>query len=532
MLRSRSGTIVVAGIGVLALGAAAAFASAQYMDRAAVESTSPGRGQAVPTARPTIVVTTANAGRVSDLHMTLDGRDVTRRVRGAGNRLVLQAGRLRQGRHTAEIGFSTRNVFSRSVSRRWTFTIDTKRPALALASPARGAVVNHRKVRFKGTGEPRARVRVTWKGGSRTVRVNRRGKWSLIARLPEGRVSTKVLALDRAGNGTASLRGVLVDTSAPVLRLNRPNGGKALTATDEPLLYGSIPNDSPGRLTFGAVINGKPVAAVRGAAAAAAASGAYTEAGVSSAPAGTSVQVEGHRFTLSLGKLPQGLNRITVWVRDPAGNMARRRMRVMVDSTSLFGASTMVAGARGDDVVGLQERLGSLGLYRGKPTGRYGKGTIAAVRRYQRRFDLGVDGQVGQATLRKMAGRIVIDLSAFQLSLIRDGRTAMSFPVAVGQAAYPTPTGTYAIVTKQVDPTWLPPNSPWASGLGPIPPGPGNPLGTRWIGTSAPAVGIHGTPADYTIGTAASHGCIRMHIPDVEKLYDQVQVGMEVDIVS
>ncbi|MDX6647170.1 MAG: L,D-transpeptidase ErfK/SrfK [Miltoncostaeaceae bacterium] len=61
-------------------------------------------------------------------------------------------------------------------------------------------------------------------------------------------------------------------------------------------------------------------------------------------------------------------------------------------------------------------------------------------------------------------------------------------------------------------------------------PGPGNPLGTRWIGTSAPAVGIHGTPADYTIGSRASHGCIRMHIPDVEKLYEQVTVGMEVDI--
>ena len=88
------------------------------------------------------------------------------------------------------------------------------------------------------------------------------------------------------------------------------------------------------------------------------------------------------------------------------------------------------------------------------------------------------------------------------------------------------------MVQKQVDPTWLPPNSPWAKGLGPIPPGPGNPLGTRWIGTSAPAVGIHGTPADYSIGTAASHGCIRMHIPDVEKLYDQVEVGTEVDIVS
>ncbi len=79
------------------------------------------------------------------------------------------------------------------------------------------------------------------------------------------------------------------------------------------------------------------------------------------------------------------------------------------------------------------------------------------------------------------------------------------------------------------NPTWIPPNSPWAKGLEPIPPGPGNPLGTRWIGTSAPAVGFHGTPQDWSIGTAASHGCLRMHIPDVEKLYEQVQVGWTVE---
>ena len=67
-------------------------------------------------------------------------------------------------------------------------------------------------------------------------------------------------------------------------------------------------------------------------------------------------------------------------------------------------------------------------------------------------------------------------------------------------------------------------------GLGPIPPGNGNPLGTRWIGTSAPAIGIHGTYADYSIGSAASHGCLRMLIPEVEELYEDVAVGMPVEI--
>ena len=76
------------------------------------------------------------------------------------------------------------------------------------------------------------------------------------------------------------------------------------------------------------------------------------------------------------------------------------------------------------------------------------------------------------------------------------------------------------------------PSSPWAAGLGPIPPGPGNPLGTRWIGTSAPGIGIHGTHAPSTVGTAASHGCIRMYMSDVEWLFERVRVGTPVFFVA
>ena len=82
----------------------------------------------------------------------------------------------------------------------------------------------------------------------------------------------------------------------------------------------------------------------------------------------------------------------------------------------------------------------------------------------------------------------------------------------------------------QMNPTWLPPNSDWAKDAKPIPPGATNPLGTRWIGTSAPGVGIHGTPDDASIGSYASHGCIRMHIPDAEDLYARVVIGMPVII--
>lgn len=124
---------------------------------------------------------------------------------------------------------------------------------------------------------------------------------------------------------------------------------------------------------------------------------------------------------------------------------------------------------------------------------------------------------------------IVIDRGNFRLTWYK-GNKKRSFPIAVGQAAYPTPTGDFQVTQKQVNPTWFPPSSPWADGLGPVPPGVSNPLGTRWIGTSAPAIGMHGTPSSGTIGSRASHGCIRMYISDVEKLYPLVDIGTPVFI--
>lgn len=125
---------------------------------------------------------------------------------------------------------------------------------------------------------------------------------------------------------------------------------------------------------------------------------------------------------------------------------------------------------------------------------------------------------------------IVVSRSQFKLRLYNGEKRIRTYPVAVGQPAYPTPTGNYEVVMKQVDPTWFPPSSPWAAGLGPIPPGSGNPLGTRWIGTSASGIGMHGTPNSSSIGTAASHGCIRMYIGDAEDLYARVELGTPVFI--
>jgi lipoprotein-anchoring transpeptidase ErfK/SrfK len=127
---------------------------------------------------------------------------------------------------------------------------------------------------------------------------------------------------------------------------------------------------------------------------------------------------------------------------------------------------------------------------------------------------------------------IVIRRGSNRLYLYNGMRFWRVFGVATGQSRYPTPLGRWQIVVKWRNPWWYPPNSSWAKGTKPIPPGPGNPLGTRWMGLSASGVGIHGTPDDASVGYSASHGCIRMHIPDAEWLFNHVTIGTTVFIVA
>jgi lipoprotein-anchoring transpeptidase ErfK/SrfK len=137
-----------------------------------------------------------------------------------------------------------------------------------------------------------------------------------------------------------------------------------------------------------------------------------------------------------------------------------------------------------------------------------------------------------QVTRKGWGPVIVIRRGQNRLYLYRGMHLERAFGVATGQRIYPTPLGRFQIMVKWKNPWWYPPNSPWAKGQKPIPPGPGNPLGTRWMGLSAPGVGIHGTPDDASIGYSVSHGCIRMHIRDAEWLFNHVDVGSTVFIVA
>jgi lipoprotein-anchoring transpeptidase ErfK/SrfK len=121
---------------------------------------------------------------------------------------------------------------------------------------------------------------------------------------------------------------------------------------------------------------------------------------------------------------------------------------------------------------------------------------------------------------------IIINRSGYQLTLYRDLAPAKTYKIAVGRQGLETPAGQYDIQDKQVNPSWHVPNSPWAGALAGkvIPPGPQDPIKARWMGIAGGA-GIHGTTDVGSLGSAASHGCIRMAIPDVVELFDKVQVG-------
>jgi lipoprotein-anchoring transpeptidase ErfK/SrfK len=127
---------------------------------------------------------------------------------------------------------------------------------------------------------------------------------------------------------------------------------------------------------------------------------------------------------------------------------------------------------------------------------------------------------------------VVIYRGSNELHLYNGARPWRTFGVATGQAVYPTPLGSWHVADMQRNPWWRPPDSDWAKGLKPIPPGPGNPLGTRWMGLDAAGVGMHGTPDAASIGYSASHGCIRMRISDAEWLFAHVRIGTPVFIVD
>ena len=157
---------------------------------------------------------------------------------------------------------------------------------------------------------------------------------------------------------------------------------------------------------------------------------------------------------------------------------------------------------------------------------------LQALRTDRDRVTVGIKVLQPAVTEDALPMTIIVRTTLNKLYLYDGTRLVKTYDVATGQPQYPTPHGTFEIVNKRTNPTWVNPaletwgkNEPAV-----VPPGPDNPLGTRALDLSVSGIRIHGTPDDASIGHAASHGCIRMHIPDSEDLFNRVEVGTTVII--
>lgn len=125
---------------------------------------------------------------------------------------------------------------------------------------------------------------------------------------------------------------------------------------------------------------------------------------------------------------------------------------------------------------------------------------------------------------------LIADRQSHQLKVYKRLKLVKTYGIAAGQPAYPTPAGQFTIANKAVNPAWSVPDSEWAGSLaGSVVPGgsPENPLKARWLGITD-GVGIHGTGDEGSVGSNASHGCLRMRVADVIDLYPQVPVGAKI----
>ncbi|MGA7106922.1 MAG: L,D-transpeptidase [Terracidiphilus sp.] len=120
---------------------------------------------------------------------------------------------------------------------------------------------------------------------------------------------------------------------------------------------------------------------------------------------------------------------------------------------------------------------------------------------------------------------IVVSLEDRKLALLEDGQVKKVYTVAVGKTSTPSPVGTFVIERRVMNPTYTHNGKV-------VPAGPGNPVGTRWMGLSIHGYGIHGTNEPRSIGKAASHGCIRMAKADLEEFYPLVHVGDTVVLIG
>ncbi len=499
---------------------------------------------------------------------------------------------LADGAHTVDVEYNSANIFSRHLSQSWGFSIDTTAPEVHVVSPSPATILSQKANHFLATfnedatatllidgkavpltaGDPSSSTTTSVAAATATssdpVSSGIRSVEADFS-LPQGKHEFDLTVTDALGNRTVQKWEAIADYKAPTIKsedwpgttwnqtsasltfavtdnfpdnmvvtatvdgqnamllpTSAPVPDTSATATTGKVLSPTSTKKSTSTTTTSVTTGSSSTASKGGSSSASLGSSTATSAGSAAATSSSTQHV-----LLTTGELWEGTHDIDITARDAAGHVSIWHHTFLVDTTETFGDRPMGLGAVGKDVTALQNILIAKGLFSGEANAVYDIATAQAVAAFNTSRNLPGGTTLTVDDIDLLLGSIRIDLSQRKLYLYSEGKLVKTYSVAVGRPSYPTPQGHWKIITKVVNPTWTPPDSPWAAGAVPIGPGPRDPLGTRWMGLSAPGVGIHGTNEPWSIGSYASHGCIRMHISDAEDLFNRVFVGTPVDIV-
>jgi lipoprotein-anchoring transpeptidase ErfK/SrfK len=542
----------------LLLGVACGFASIVFLAGSAcfqISSLEPSQGAALGQDG---VCTVHFRGLPLHASVRVDGHSLESSLDLTRSTLTSKLGHLSDGQHQLDVELDSALVKDEQTV---SFTVDTTPPRLAHLQPRSGGVTQDEATNIAGQTEPGAKVSVEDAEGHSLDLVQADSEGAFVARvqLADGANKLTLAAVDRAGNRSHTAWEIFADRQPPALSLvvAPPIKGSRSAAVQEnqalrvdTLEVGVTASDDDRIARCRWSLDEGPSSELkllrRGSSKGRADNSVFASApqgrGSSLGRADNSVfasapQGRGSSWVgrIALKDLAEGNRCLNVTVTDRSGRVAQELWHFNVDSTEEFGRKTMTRGAKGKDVKALQKRLAeAAGADTGEPgSGVYDEETEEAVRSFQSQQGIEpVDGVVGPKVLAALGPRIFVNISRLQLVLDRPGNEPRRYRIACGMDGHGTPTGKFRIVDKEANPPWLPPPSPWAKGAKVIPPGPGNPLGTRWLGLDHGGVGIHGTNAPWSIGSRSSHGCIRMTIPDIENLYANVDTGIPVYILA
>jgi hypothetical protein len=531
-LRQRGWLFWLAVVAALLIVGSSSFLAFQYATAAELGEVFPEVGAVLDSAQVDIF---ADVPRfkpdAAEVLVLVDGRPVPEaelELVPGGVRLQREFG---EGPHNVRVELAFRNLFAPRLVQAWGFTVDTVPPEVELLEPQPEGVLGSLPTRLRARFSEPVSARLTMDGEEIALESQGRDVWADLSP-EEGKRALLLTGEDQAGHRVEKHWEAWADAEPPVITLTSelPETWKKTSGE----IRFAVAENLPDGLQVEAVLNGQEAPLTE----TSPPPQQGTEANAAEPQAadqdlgeqGTAAE-KTRSFKLTAEGLAEGTQTLILHARDRGGHRVTQELSWLVDSTDVFGSREMVEGARGADARQLNRVLANKGYLKSEVVDVFDFRTIAALADFKKARGLPGKGVLDRETLPLLLGSIRIDLSERRLYHYDDGQLVKSYPVAIGQPQYPTPTGSFRIINKAKNPTWTPPPSPWAEGLEPVPPGPNNPLGTRWMGISSPSVGIHGTYASRSIGTAASHGCIRMHIPDVEELFDRVYVGTSVTIV-